>query len=125
MKSIIVVIILSYLSGFIMLILISSGMVESEIGRFSLQQALPFIVIQGFGIGVVATVCFSYAINQLGASLASLLGSVSSVITAFLAVPIFGESLLLLIIGGIGGYLRRYFISSLLSYIYLRKSKIC
>ena len=102
LKPVIVVIILSYLSGFIMLILISSGMVESEIGHFSFQQALPFIVIQGLCIGVVATVCFSYAINQLGASRASLLGSISPAITAFLAVPIFGESLSLLIIGGIG-----------------------
>ncbi|RBW43193.1 EamA/RhaT family transporter [Psychromonas sp. B3M02] len=102
LKPITVVIILSYLSGFIMLILISSGMVESEIGRFSFQQALPFIVIQGLGIGVVATFCFSYAINQLGARNASLLGSISPAITAFLAVPIFGESLSLLIIGGIG-----------------------
>ncbi|WP_413693766.1 EamA family transporter [Psychromonas sp. KJ10-2] len=51
---------------------------------------------------MVATFCFSYAINKLGARNASLLGSISPAITAFLAVPIFGESLSLFIIGGIG-----------------------
>jgi len=102
LKPITVVIILSYCSGFIMLVLISSGMVDSELGHFSLQQALPFIAIQGVGIGVVATICFSYAINQLGAEQASVLGSLSPAITALLAVPVLGESLSLFIGCGIG-----------------------
>ncbi|WP_409439164.1 DMT family transporter [Psychromonas sp. GE-S-Ul-11] len=102
LKPVAVVIILSYCSGFIMLVLISSGMVDSELGHFSLQQALPFIVIQGVGIGVVATICFSYAVNQLGANQASVLGSLSPAITALLAVPILGEPLSLFIGCGIG-----------------------
>lgn len=93
LKPMTITLIISYLSGFIMLLLIGTGMVPSNLGHFSFQQALPFILIQGLGIGVVATICFSYAVSQLGSARSSVLGSLSPAVTALLAVPILGESL--------------------------------
>lgn len=93
LKPISMTIILSYLSVFIMFFAIWSDIVPSNLGHFSLQQALPFIVIQGVGIGVVSTLCFSYAVRQLGVARSAILGSLSPAVTALLAVPILGESL--------------------------------
>ena len=96
-----VAIILSYLSFFITLGLILLKIVPTNFGAFSFQDALPYLLVQGVGVGVIATLAYSYAVNQLGSSRTSVIGSVSPGLTALLAIPIFGESLSLGILCGI------------------------
>lgn len=96
-----VVIILSYLSFFITLALILFGILPTNFGAFSVQEALPFVLVQGVGVGVLSTLGFSYAVNQLGTARSSVLGSISPGLTALLAVPVFGESLSLAILCGL------------------------
>lgn len=102
LNSITVAIILSYLSFFITLALIYFELVPSNLGSFSLNEALPFIVVQGLGVGVLATIGFSYAVSQLGSERSSIIGSVSPGLTALLAVAIFDEPLSIAILCGIG-----------------------
>jgi len=92
---------ISFLSFFITLALMITGVVDTHWGTFTVQQALPFIAVQGVGVGVLATLGFSYAVSQLGTARSSILGSLSPVFTALLAVPVFGEPLSMAILTGI------------------------
>lgn len=96
-----VAIIVSYFSFFIMLFLVLSGTVASNWGTFSLQEAMPFLLVQGIGVGIVATIGFSYAVSQLGSAKSSIIGALSPGLTTLLAVPIFDESLSITILCGI------------------------
>ncbi|WP_413282570.1 DMT family transporter [Vibrio sp. MA40-2] len=96
-----IAIILSYASFFITLGLVLSGVVPSNFGSFSIDEALPFILIQGVGVGVLATIGFSYAVSQLGSARSSIIGSISPGLTALLAVPIFNEPLSIAIVSGL------------------------
>lgn len=96
LSSIAVAMVVSYVSLFIMLVLMLSGVVATNWGTFTLDEAFPFILVQGVGVGFLATICFSYSIAQLGAVRTSVLGSISPGITAILALVIFGESLTVL-----------------------------
>jgi drug/metabolite transporter (DMT)-like permease len=71
LDSISIAIILSFCSFVIIIVLIMSDSVTTNFGTFSFQQALPFILIQGVGVGVVATIGYSYAVNQLSSIQAS------------------------------------------------------
>ncbi|MGX9416181.1 DMT family transporter [Vibrio sp. WJH972] len=102
LNAITVAIILSYLSFFITLGLICCEWVPSNFGSFSFQEALPFIVIQGLGVGILATIGFSYAVGQLGSEKSSTIGSISPGLTALLAVAVFDEPLSAVILCGIG-----------------------
>ncbi len=97
-----VAIILSYLSFFITLALILSGIVSTNWGAFTVTEALPFVLVQGVGVGVFATIGYSYAVCQLGSARASIMGSISPCLTALLAVPIFEEPLSIAIVCGVG-----------------------
>ncbi len=97
-----VAIILSYLSFFITLALILSGIVSTNWGAFTVKEALPFVLVQGVGVGVLATIGYSYAVCQLGSARASIMGSISPCLTALLAVPIFEEPLSIAIVCGVG-----------------------
>ena len=101
LSAISVAIILSYSSFLIVLTLLLLGVFPTSLGSFSWQDALPFILVQGLGIGVLATLGFSYAVQRLGSAKSSVIGSISPSVTALLAVPIFGESLTVAIVGGI------------------------
>tara|TARA_R110002124_G_scaffold46044_3_gene138610 strand:- start:214 stop:1131 length:918 start_codon:yes stop_codon:yes gene_type:complete len=96
-----IAIVLSYTSFFLTLVLVLSGIVETNIGSVSFDDALPFILVQGLGVGVVSTIAFSYAVKQLGSIRTLLLGSLSPGLTAILAALILNESLSVIMIGGI------------------------
>jgi len=81
--------------------MVLSGIMETNIGSVSFDDALPFVLIQGIGVGVVSTLAFSYAVKQLGSIRTLLLGSLSPGLTAILAMLILKESLSLFMIGGI------------------------
>jgi len=101
LSAVTVAIIVSYFSFFIMLFLVLSGTVSSNWGTFTLQEAMPFLLVQGLGVGVVATIGFSYAVSQLGSAQSSVIGSLSPGLTTLLAVPIFDEPLSIAILCGI------------------------
>lgn len=96
-----VAIILSYLSFFITLVLIMTGVVSTHWGSFTAKEALPFVLVQGVGVGVLATIGYSYAVSQLGSARASIMGSISPCLTALLAVPVFDEPLSIAIVCGV------------------------
>lgn len=96
-----IAIVLSYTSFFLTLMMVLSGVVETNIGSVSFDEALPFILIQGLGVGVVSTIAFSYAVKQLGSIRTLLLGSLSPGLTAILATLILNESLSVIMICGI------------------------
>lgn len=93
--------VISVFSFLLTLLLVLTGMVTSNLGTFTLEQALPFIVIQGFCVGLLATIFYTYAVSQLGSAQASTIGSLSPGLTALLAIPIFGESLTMIIMFGV------------------------
>ena len=96
-----IAIVLSYTSFFLTLVVVLSGMMDTNIGSVSFDEVLPFILIQGLGVGVVSTIAFSYAVKQLGSIRTLLLGSLSPGLTAILAALILKESLSVIMICGI------------------------
>lgn len=52
-----------------------------------------FLAVQGLGVGVVAALSYAFAIRRLGPRAAATLGALSPVLTATVAVPVFGEPL--------------------------------
>lgn len=101
LSPIVIAIVLSYSSFFLTLVMVLSGIMGTNIGSVSFDDALPFVLIQGIGVGVVSTLAFSYAVKQLGSIRTLLLGSLSPGLTAILATLILKESLSLIMIGGI------------------------
>ena len=71
----------------------ATGLVPSHAGQFTLQDAAPFLLVQGLGVGVVSTLTYAFALSRLGAAQAATLGSLSPALTAVLAVPLLGEAL--------------------------------
>jgi drug/metabolite transporter (DMT)-like permease len=96
-----IAIILSFCSFIIIIVLIVSGAVTTNFGTFSFQQALPFILIQGVGVGVISTIGYSYAVNQLGCAKSSTIGALSPGLTAVFAIPVFNELLSMATLFGI------------------------
>ncbi|WP_157603143.1 MULTISPECIES: DMT family transporter [unclassified Rathayibacter] len=52
-----------------------------------------FALVQGVGVGVVAALAYTVAVQHLGSGRAAAFGSLSPVVTALVALPLFGESL--------------------------------
>ncbi|HEV7308018.1 DMT family transporter [Ensifer sp.] len=77
----------------ILLPLILTGAVDSHIGQFSWHQALPFILVQGLGVGLVSTIGYAFAISKLGTARSATLGSLAPALASLLAIPILGEPL--------------------------------
>lgn len=92
----------AWCSPILLLFCVLTGIAPTAIGQFSLADAFPFIVVQGVGVGVVATVGYSCAINLLGAEKSATIGSFAPVLTALLAVPLLGESVSPMMLLGIG-----------------------
>ncbi|MGB2139627.1 MAG: EamA family transporter, partial [Psychrobacter sp.] len=77
------------------------GILKTNLGVVSFDDALPFILVQGVGVGVVSTIGFSYAVNKLGSIRTLLLGSLSPGLTALLAALILHEPLTIVVVCGI------------------------
>ncbi len=96
-----VTILISWCSLLVTCALVACGAVVTNIGTYTFNDALPFVLIQGLCVGLISTIAYSYAIRQLGSEQASIIGSLSPCLTALLAVPVFGESISIAIIGGV------------------------
>lgn len=77
------------------LLLAGTGVMPSALLHGSVHpQAVVLVVsLQGIGTGLLSTLCYALSVRMLGSGLASIGGAVSPVLTAVLAVPVFGESL--------------------------------
>lgn len=73
--------------------LIVTGIAPSHLGNFTLHQAMPFILIQGIGVGLLSTVGYAFAITRLGAAKSSTIGSLAPALASLLAIPVLGEPL--------------------------------
>lgn len=73
--------------------LIATGTVTTHIGQFSWQEALPFILVQGLGVGLVSTVGYAFAISRLGAARSATIGSLAPALASLMAIPILSEAL--------------------------------
>jgi drug/metabolite transporter (DMT)-like permease len=80
-------------STVVVAVLIAVGAVPSSLGAVPVQDVLPFLVVQGLGVGFLAALTYPVAVQRLGPRRAALLGTVSPVIVALLGVPLLGEGL--------------------------------
>ncbi|MFJ8113847.1 DMT family transporter [Streptomyces sp. NPDC096132] len=60
-------------------------------GTAGISDVLLFTGLQGIGTGLLSTLCYAYAVRALGSNLAATAGATSPVLTALLAIPLFGE----------------------------------
>jgi len=70
-----------------------SGLVGTNFGHFGVGEALPYMLVQGVGTGLISTLGYAFAISRLGASRSATIGSLSPALTSLLAVPLLGEQL--------------------------------
>ncbi|WP_181038580.1 DMT family transporter [Arthrobacter sp. ZGTC131] len=70
-----------------------SGLMPSHLadGTAKLPDILVFTALQGVGTGLLSTLCYAYAVRALGSNISAATGAVSPVLTAVVAVPLFGE----------------------------------
>lgn len=82
-------------------------------GTAELDDVLLLTALQGIGTGLMSTLCYAFSVRALGSGRASVGGAVSPVLTAVVAVPIFGERIgvglavaLALIVAGVATFNR-------------------
>ncbi|WKL57032.1 DMT family transporter [Asticcacaulis sp. ZE23SCel15] len=77
-----------------------SGYAPIHLGLHNILSAWPFILAHGVGTGLMAGLCYAFAIRKLGAVQASALGSLSPAVTAICAGLFLGEPLTPLLLTG-------------------------
>lgn len=92
---------LSVPSFLLLALLVAMGVVDSHIGHFTLAGAMPFLLAQGLGVGVISSVSYALAIRHLDTPRCSAIGSLAPALACLGAVPLLGESLSLMVAGGI------------------------
>ncbi|MPY30048.1 DMT family transporter [Streptomyces adustus] len=60
-------------------------------GTADISDVVLFTGLQGIGTGLLSALCYAYAVRALGSTLAATAGAISPVLTALLAIPLFGE----------------------------------
>ncbi|MGW2823087.1 DMT family transporter [Streptomyces sp. NPDC001443] len=60
-------------------------------GTAGISDVVLFTSLQGIGTGLLSALCYAYAVRALGSTLAATAGAISPVLTALLAIPLFGE----------------------------------
>lgn len=71
--------------------LMAAGVLPSHLSQVSFASTLPFIVVQGLGVGVVSSLTYPLAIRRLGALRCAAVGALAPVLATGLAVPLLGE----------------------------------
>ncbi|MFI5622528.1 DMT family transporter [Nocardioides sp. NPDC051685] len=82
-------------SSVAVLVLMISGAMPSHLlaGAAEPGDVLALTALQGIGTGLMSTLCYAFSVKALGSSRASVGGAVSPVLTAVVAVPVFGEQI--------------------------------
>jgi drug/metabolite transporter (DMT)-like permease len=81
--------------------LVLTGFAPTNLGHFTFDQAIPFLAVQGIGVGVASTLGYAFAIRRIGAAKSATIGSLAPVLASLLAIPILGESLTVLVASAI------------------------
>lgn len=81
--------------------MIATGTVETRIMTVPFTEILPFLVVQGLGVGVLASLAYAAAIARLGPATCAAVGSLAPALAALGAVPLLSESLTPMIFAGI------------------------
>lgn len=74
-------------------LLLSVGLVESNLTSVSWEATWPFLLAQGLGAGIIGGFTYGVAIRQLGAEKTAALGSFTPALAALAAIPLLGEQL--------------------------------
>lgn len=62
-------------------------------GTASAGDIAVFTALQGIGTGLLSTFCYALAVRRLGSGVAAAAGALSPVLTAVVAIPLFGETI--------------------------------
>ena len=73
--------------------LVFAGILPTGLGAFTLADALPFVLVQGLGVGVLGALAYATAVRLLGAGRSAAVGALAPAVTAVLAVPLLHEPL--------------------------------
>lgn len=95
------VMLVSYPSLAALLVLLLSGLLDSHLAAIAPREALPFLLVQGLGAGLVSTLGYSLAIRLLGPAVCATVGALAPVLAALLAIPLLGEWPSALALGGV------------------------
>ena len=91
------------LSSFVfMVLLLGTGVLSLQWGSYSIEEALPFFLVQGLGAGVIASLTYAFAVTRLGPAISATIGALTPVLTACLAVFFLNETLPPLMLLAIG-----------------------
>lgn len=82
-------------STLVLLPLLATGVLPSNLTQVRLAEAMPFILAQGVGVGLVSSLTYAIAIARLGVAKCAAIGSLAPAIAAVLAVPLLHEALTL------------------------------
>ena len=80
-------------STLVLLPLLATGVLPSNLTQVRLVEAMPFILAQGVGVGLVSSLTYAIAIARLGVAKCAAIGSLAPAIAAVLAVPLLHEAL--------------------------------
>jgi len=81
----------SYPSLLVLLPLMLAGLVESHLGQATSRELLPFVLVQGLGVGLLSTLVYALSIRLLGPLRCATVGALAPVLVTVLAVPVLGE----------------------------------
>ncbi|GGR93682.1 DMT family transporter [Deinococcus sedimenti] len=81
----------TYPSLLVLAPLLLSGTLPSHLTQVPGPSLLPFIAVQGLGVGVVASLTYPYALKHLGALRCATVGALAPVLATLLALPLLGE----------------------------------
>lgn len=80
-------------SFLVLIVLLSVGVIHTSLTHIDHRILLPYILIQGIGVGIVSSLTYAIAISRIGATRSAVIGSLSPTLTTIAAVPLLGESL--------------------------------
>ncbi|MGJ8545956.1 MAG: EamA family transporter [Sulfitobacter sp.] len=80
-------------SALLLLALIGAGALPSSLAQSDLNSILPYLLVQGLGVGVIANLTYALAISRLGPAKSAAIGALAPALAAVLAVPLLHEPL--------------------------------
>ncbi|MEV0585205.1 DMT family transporter [Nonomuraea sp. NPDC050310] len=93
LKPVEVVLVIAVPSLLATIVAMAAGLLDTRMlrGDSTVPDILAIAGVQGVAVGVLSTLCYSFAVRRIGSRTASALGALSPVLTAVLAVPFFHE----------------------------------
>jgi drug/metabolite transporter (DMT)-like permease len=82
-------------------LLVTLGALPTNLAHAAWGDIALFLSLQGLGVGLCAGLLYAFAIRRLGAERSAVVGSLSPVVAALLAVPLLGESPTLAVLVGV------------------------